>query len=158
MTECILSGILGALAFRFLFSLPAWLFLPAHTAAWYSLDAALYRALLPASPARSTVTRAAAHDGPGLGYLQAWTVRELAAFPIWLFAMLGDTVGWRDEGTVYRVQRDGSVRALRDGEREAWIERAWAVVATRYRGAQKGYVTLTPGDVEASAPIHAEVR
>ncbi|GAA5871728.1 hypothetical protein JCM3774_003032 [Rhodotorula dairenensis] len=158
LTECILSGVLGALAFRHLFSLPAWLFFPAHTVAWYLLDATLYRALLPASPARSTVMRAPAHDGPGLGYLQAWAVRELVALPIWLFAMMGDTVGWRDEGTVYRVQRDGSVRALRDGEREAWIERVWAVVARRYRGAQKGYVTLSPGDVEASAPIHAEVR
>ncbi|GAA5989275.1 hypothetical protein JCM10908_001235 [Rhodotorula pacifica] len=158
LTECILAGLLGALAFRQLFSLPAWLFLPAHTTAWYLLDSALYRALLPASPARSTVTRPPAHDGPGFGYLQAWAVRELLALPIWLFAMLGDTVGWRDEGTVYRVQRDGSVRALRDGEKEAWIERAWAVVARRYQGAQKGYVTISPDDVEASAPIHAEVR
>lgn len=158
LTECILAGILGALAFRHLFSLPTWLFLPAHTLAWYTLDAALYRALLPASPARSTVSRPPAHDGPGFRYLQAWAVRELLALPIWIFAMLGDTVGWRDEGTVYRVQRDGSVRALRDGEKEAWVERAWAVVARRYQGAQKGYVTLSPGDVEANAPVHAEVR
>ncbi|GAA6013065.1 hypothetical protein JCM8202_003005 [Rhodotorula sphaerocarpa] len=159
LTEGVLSGLLGALALKHLFSLPAWLFLPAHFLAWYTLDSSLYRALLPASPARSTATRPPAHDGPGFGYLQAWAVREALALPIWLFAMMGDTVGWREEGTVYRVQRDGSVRALNDGEQEAWVERAWAAVVQRQRGSRKGYVTISPGDVEAAqAPIHAEVR
>lgn len=105
------------------------------------------------------MTRPPAHDGPGFGYFQAWAVRELLALPIWLFAMMGDTVGWRDEGTVYRVQRDGSVRALREGEKEAWIERAWATVSTRYLGSRKGYVTISPGDVEdGRAPAHADSR
>jgi len=72
--------------------------------------------------------------------------------------MLGDTVSWRDEGQVYRVQRDGSVRALRAGEREAWVERAWARVVRRWEGrSASGYVTLSPDDVEGRAATHAEV-
>ncbi|BGP37859.1 Ceramide glucosyltransferase [Rhodotorula kratochvilovae] len=156
LTEALLSGVLGALAFSHLFSLPSLLFLPAHFTAWYLLDAALFRAVLPASPARSTASRPPAHDGPGASYLAAWAAREALALPLWLFAMLGDTVSWRDDGVVYRVQRDGSVRALRDGEREAWVERAWSACVRRYGGG-RGYVTLSPDDVEARAAGHAEV-
>ncbi|BGP13833.1 hypothetical protein JCM10213_000980 [Rhodosporidiobolus nylandii] len=157
LTECILSGILGCLAFSHLFSLPSLLFLPLHTAAWFYLDISVYRTLLPASPARSTAVRPPAHDGPGLAYFKAWAVRELSALPIWVFAMLGNTVGWRDEGTVYVVQKDGSVRELREGEQEALVERVWAKVTKRWSG-RAGYVTLTPDDVEAQAAAHAETR
>ncbi|GAA5947508.1 hypothetical protein JCM3775_000112 [Rhodotorula graminis] len=158
LTESLLSGLIGALAFHHLFRLPSYLFLPLHLVAWYLLDAALYRALLPASPARSTVARPPAHDGPGASYLVAWCARELLALPVWAFAMLGDTVSWRDEGHVYRVQRDGSVRALREGEREAWVERAWGAVVRRWEGRSgSGYVTLSPDDVEGRAATHAEV-
>ncbi|GAA5857439.1 hypothetical protein JCM9279_003178 [Rhodotorula babjevae] len=159
LTESLLSGLLGALAFHHLFRLPSYLFLPLHLLAWYTLDAALYRALLPASPATSTAARPPAHDGPGASYLSAWATRELLALPVWAFAMLGDTVSWRDEGHVYRVQRDGSVRALREGEREAWVERAWGTVVTRWEGKRgaAGYVTLSPDDVEGRAAGHSEV-
>lgn len=161
MTEGVLTAILGALAFSHLFSLPSWIFIPLHTLAWYQLDVSLYRSLLPSSPATSTVTRPPAHDGPSFAYFKAWALRELLALPIWLFAMLGDTVGWRDEGTVYRVQRDGSVRALNDGEGEALVERLWQRVSTRWsagRGGLNGYVTLSPDDVEARASSHIEPR
>ncbi|BGP05997.1 Ceramide glucosyltransferase [Rhodotorula toruloides] len=161
LTEGVLTAILGALAFKHLFSVPSWLFIPLHTLAWYQLDVSLYRSLLPASPATSTVTRPPAHDGPSFTYFKAWALRELLALPIWLFAMLGDTVGWRDEGTVYRVQRDGSVRALKDGESEALVERLWQRISTRWlagRGGLNGYVTLSPDDVEARASSHIEPR
>ncbi|GAA6037150.1 hypothetical protein JCM8097_008760 [Rhodosporidiobolus ruineniae] len=149
LTECLLAGVLGSLALRHLFSVPPLPFFLAQTAAWFYLDITIYRTLLPASPARSTATRPPAHDGPSVSYFKAWAVRELLALPIWVFAMLGDTVGWRDEGTVYKVRRDGSVRALREGEREAWIERAWAKVTRRWSSGRSGYVTLMPDDVEA---------
>ncbi|GAA5996131.1 ceramide glucosyltransferase [Rhodotorula paludigena] len=158
-TESLLAGVLGALSFSHLVSLPAYVFLPLHFAAWFLLDVSLYTSVLPASPALSTVSRPPAHDGPSFSYLAAWSAREALALPIWLFAMLGDTVSWRDDGTVYRVQRDGSVRALAHGEREAAVERAWAAVVRRWEGARgKGYVTLSPDDVEAGAAAHAEPR
>lgn len=112
---------------------------------------------MPSSPALSTLTRPPAHDGPSASYLSAWAAREVLALPVWVFAMLGDTVSWRDDGVVFRVKRDGSVRALREGEREAWVERAWARVVARWEGGRKGYVKLSPDDVEARAAGHAEV-
>ncbi|GAA5956524.1 hypothetical protein JCM21900_000601 [Sporobolomyces salmonicolor] len=150
-TECVLSGLVGALAFAHLFSFPAFVFLPLHTSLWFCHDLQMYRSLLPSSPATSTISRPPAHDGPSFAYFQAWALRELLALPIWVFAMLGDTVGWRDEGKVYKVRRDGSVRELREGEREAWVERAWQGVVVRWTGARgAGYVTLSPDDVEAA--------
>ena len=54
------------------------------------------------------------HDGPGqtgfrLSFLTAWCTREISALPIWLFAMLGNKVSWREDGKVYRLRRDGKV-------------------------------------------------
>ncbi|GAA5848353.1 hypothetical protein JCM8547_004487 [Rhodosporidiobolus lusitaniae] len=160
-TECILIGVLGSLALKHLFSIPPLLFFLAQTAAWFYLDITLYRTLLPASPARSTAVRPPAHDGPGFAYFKAWAVRELLALPIWLFAMLGgDTVGWRDEGTIYKVRRDGSVRALREGEQEALVERVWQKVSTRWSKGRSGYQTLMPDDIEAAgqAASHVDTR
>jgi hypothetical protein len=160
LTECLSSGFLASLVFHHLFSLPPLLFLPIHIALWFYIDITLYRTLLPASPARSTSIRPPSHDGPGLAYFKAWAVREVLALPIWMFAMAGNTVGWRDEGTVYRVRRDGSVRALREGEKEDWVERVWAKVEKRWSSGRAGYTVLSPDDVEAlgQTASHAEVR
>lgn len=119
----------------------------------------MYRALLPSSPAPSSILDPPHHDGPSFSYFKAWALREILALPIWLFAMLGDTVGWRDEGKVYKVRRDGSVRELEDGEKEARIERIWAKIVKRWRGVRgKGYVELTPDDVESRAAPHTEAH
>ncbi|GAA6016640.1 hypothetical protein JCM11491_006028 [Sporobolomyces phaffii] len=159
LTECLVAGVLVSLALRHLFSIPPLVFLPVQTAAWFYHDLQMYRALLPSSPAPSSIVDPAHHDGPSFAYFKAWVMRELLAFPIWLFAMLGDTVGWRDEGKVYKVRRDGSVRELAPGEREAAIERAWARVVHRWRGVRgKGYVELTPDDVEARLAPHSEAH
>ena len=44
------------------------------------------------------------------------------AFPIWAFAMLGFTVGWRNDGQTYQVLMAGSVRLARKGESDGWVE------------------------------------
>ncbi|GAA6059526.1 hypothetical protein JCM10212_006024 [Sporobolomyces blumeae] len=158
-TECFLAGVLGSFAFCHLFSLPPIVFFPVQTALWFYHDLRMYRALVPSSPAFSSIRNPPHHDGPSFSYLQAWALREALALPIWLFAMLGDTVGWRDDGTVYKVRRDGSVRELADDEHEAWVERVWAKVVARWRGVRgPGYVELRPDDVEGRASSHAEAR
>lgn len=46
------------------------------------------------------------------------------AFPIWCFAMLGNTVGWRDDGATYQVLMNGSVRLMKPGDShglEEWL-------------------------------------
>ncbi|GAA5941109.1 ceramide glucosyltransferase [Sporobolomyces koalae] len=159
LTECLVAGILGSLALRHLFSIPPIVFLPVQTAVWFYHDLKMYRALLPSSPAPSSILDPPHHDGPSWSYLKAWALREALALPIWLFAMLGDTVGWRDEGRVYKVRRDGSVRELKVGEKEAAIERVWAVVVQRWKGVRgKGYVELTPDDVEARIAPHTDPK
>ncbi|GAA5981525.1 hypothetical protein JCM5350_004618 [Sporobolomyces pararoseus] len=159
LTECVVAGILGSLALRHLFSIPPVVFFPVQTALWFYHDLQMYRALLPSSPAPSSILDPPHHDGPSFSYLKAWALRETLALPIWLFAMLGDTVGWRDEGTVYKVRRDGSVRELEPGEKEAAIERVWSKIVKRWRGVRgKGYVELTPDDVESRVAPHSEAH
>ncbi|GAA5957639.1 hypothetical protein JCM3765_001463 [Sporobolomyces pararoseus] len=159
LTECVVAGILGSLALKHLVSIPPLLFFPVQTALWFYHDLQMYRALLPSSPAPSSILDPPHHDGPSFSYFKAWALREILALPIWLFAMLGDTVGWRDEGTVYKVRRDGSVRELEAGEKEAAIERVWSIIVKRWRGVRgKGYVELTPDDVESRVAPHSEAH
>ncbi|GAA5884207.1 hypothetical protein JCM16303_002407 [Sporobolomyces ruberrimus] len=159
LTECLMAGIIGSLVLRHLFSIPPLLFFPVQTALWFYHDLQMYRALLPSSPAPSSILNPPHHDGPSFSYLKAWALREALAFPIWLFAMLGDTVGWRDEGKVYKVRRDGSVRELEDGEKEAAIERLWAKVVEKWRGVRgKGYIVVSPDDVESRIAPHTEAH
>lgn len=158
LTECFVAGLISCFVFARLYKIPRFLFLVAHVLAWYSVDVAIYKSLLRASPAHSTRTRPPAHDGPGggLAYAKAWLVRESAALPIWIFAMCGgDTVGWRDAGqTLYRVRPDGTVALVdaADGGgvgAAAWGERALARVARMWSARRSGqYVTLRPDDVE----------
>ena len=67
------------------------------------------------------------------------------ALPIWFFAMGGNTVGWRDGQTTYKVLRSGEVGLQADG-RESLFERLLER-ARRMRG-EKQYITLRPDDVE----------
>lgn len=60
---------------------------------------------------------------------------------------------------MYKVRRDGSVRELEEGEKEAAIERVWAKVVKRWRGVRgKGYVELTFDDVESRVAPHTEAQ
>ncbi|KAI5479554.1 glycosyltransferase family 21 protein [Pseudohyphozyma bogoriensis] len=142
LTECFICGLVGAFSLRHFFSLPFWFTYPVHVAAWFSIDCLIFTALSNASPSPSR-SRPAKHDGPGLDYLKAWFTRETMALPIWLFAMLGNTVGWRDNGETYKVQTDGSVKLVGENDQEAFVERALA--ATRRRmGDRESYVRLSP--------------
>lgn len=60
--------------------------------------------------------------------------------------MMGNTVGWRDGQTKYRVKVDGSVGLVDASERESWAERMFER-ARRMKGEQR-YVTLRPDDEE----------
>lgn len=69
------------------------------------------------------------------------------AFPIWAFAMMGNTVGWRESGRTYRVRRDGSVGLVREEEGDGWAEGCLRRVRRRM-GERKGYVTISPDEEE----------
>lgn len=90
----------------------------------------MFSYLSPSSPSTITHSRPPYHDGPSLPYLKAWFVRESLAFPLWLVAMCGDIVGWRDNGERYRVTINGSVERVKGEVGDNFIDRIvdWGIV------------------------------
>jgi len=100
-TESVLLSAIAAMSVRFLTGVPIWLFLPVHFFLWVMVDLDVYASL-------------AGHSlpvGQLGGFLVAWVVREVLAFPIWVLGVVGNEVEWR--GRRYRVLRNG------EGERIA---------------------------------------
>lgn len=129
-----MCGVVGGLSVRHFLSIPLWLFLMLHVAAWYSLDVAFFRTISLASPTQQL--HSPYHDGPGASgfrvhFFIAWLVRELSALPIWLFAMLGSKVSWRDDGKMYKVRMDGKVVETTGRD---WIDSVAHDVFRRLRG------------------------
>lgn len=137
MTESIACGMLGAIALHYFYPiLPRPLFLFLHLVAWYALDVSVFRAINVASPARTSSSPE--HDGPGMAGMRpafffAWLVRELCAFPIWLFAMLGNKVSWREDGKLYKVRMDGRVEQTEEDATKDAIDRFGEACFRRFR-------------------------
>lgn len=96
-TESIALGIVTALSIRSLFGIPCLLFLVCHFSAWLLVDLDIYRSI-------------AGHplpQGSRTSFFIAWWIRELLAFPIWLYAVIGSQVTWR--GKKYKMLRNGEV-------------------------------------------------
>lgn len=93
-TECLLSGLIGSMAFLHYFNTPPLLFLAYHIAFWLLCD---------------TLVTAKLESGlyRPWAYLFAWIVKEIGAVPLWIMAMLGTTVVWR--GQPYHLNPDGTV-------------------------------------------------
>jgi ceramide glucosyltransferase len=75
---------------------PVWVIV-AHYMWWIAVDLDVYASL-------------AGHPLPSASrveFFAAWTIREALALPIWVLAMMGNTVEWR--GTKYRILRNGEV-------------------------------------------------
>ena len=97
LTESVMLGVIAAASMRFLIGVTHRLFLPSHFILWMLVDLDVYASL-------------AGHALPSSkrwGFLAAWVVREVLAFPIWLLAVMGDEVEWR--GRRYRVMQNGEV-------------------------------------------------
>ena len=96
-TESVALGTITALSIRHLFGIPYSLFLVCHFSAWLLVDLDIYRSI-------------AGHplpQGSRTSFFIAWWIRELLAFPIWLYAVIGSQVTWR--GKKYRMLRNGEV-------------------------------------------------
>jgi ceramide glucosyltransferase len=94
-TESVMLSVIVAMSLQFLIGIPIQLFVPAHFIMWHLVDLDVYASL-------------AGHPLPlskRWRFLVAWLVRELLAFPIWLFAISGNKVDWRGER--YRMLPDG---------------------------------------------------
>ncbi|KAH9056910.1 glycosyltransferase family 21 protein, partial [Lactarius vividus] len=96
-TESVMLSVIAAASMQFLAGVTPYLFLPTHFILWILIDLDVYASL-------------AGHALPSSkrwGFLAAWVVREMLAFPIWMLAMMGDEVEWR--GRRYKVMRNGEV-------------------------------------------------
>lgn len=113
-TESLVAGCCGWYGFRrFLLSpfigtpTQGWILFYAfffmHLCAWYYVDVNVLKALRHGEPLPESEQRYV---------FPAWCVRELLAFPIWAWAMLGHTVTWR--GRRYRILSDSRAAPAND--------------------------------------------
>ncbi|KAG0329088.1 hypothetical protein BGZ99_003472 [Dissophora globulifera] len=95
MTGC---GLVASYGFNLLWNIHALNFLAFHVVIWFLVDLTMYQAL---SGEKVENLR---------GFLMAWSLRELAALPLFTYAVVGSTVDWRDQS--FLLLRDGTVRAI----------------------------------------------
>jgi len=107
LSESVFVGVLVSLAISHLTHglVPPWVFFPVHMLAFLTIDLAV-RNILVGEPLQGSEWWA---------FVRAWGMREVMAFPIWLFAMFGNEVDWR--GRKYRILRNGETRRV---ENEDW--------------------------------------
>lgn len=97
ITESIVCGCMGAIGFHHLFGVHVAAFLSVHWIAWFLNDYMLYRTLVP-KPIGFLV------------FVRAWLSREVLALPLYLYAMAGTKITWRNQE--YRCVSDGSAIAI----------------------------------------------
>ncbi|KAF9912589.1 hypothetical protein EC991_010014 [Linnemannia zychae] len=96
--EMIGCGLVASYGFNLLWNIHALNFLAFHVVAWFLVDLSMYQAL---SGEKMDNLR---------GFLMAWCLRELAALPLFAYAVAGSTVDWRDQ--TFLLLRDGTVRPI----------------------------------------------
>jgi ceramide glucosyltransferase len=98
LTESFFLGILMSLSVKTLTGLPIWVSLPLHFTLWLTADLDVY----------SSLAGNVLPLGSRTSFLIAWATRELLAFPIWFYAVVGSEVTWR--GKKYHMLQNGEVR------------------------------------------------
>ncbi|KAF9414362.1 hypothetical protein BGZ94_000414 [Podila epigama] len=96
--EMIGCGLVASYGFNLLWQTHFLNFLAFHVVIWFLLDLSMYQAL---SGEKMDNLR---------GFLMTWCLRELAALPLYAYAVLGSTVEWRDQTFV--LLRNSTVRPL----------------------------------------------
>ncbi|KAF9921739.1 hypothetical protein FBU30_008206 [Linnemannia zychae] len=96
--EMIGCGLVASYGFNMLWNIHALNFLAFHVVAWFLVDLTMYQAL-----SGETMDNIR-------GFLMAWCLRELAALPLYAYAVAGSTVDWRDQA--FLLMRDGTVRPM----------------------------------------------
>lgn len=102
-TESIMCGLYGSWAISQLIGAsPPAVFL-VHMGLWLMVDLRVKSSL-------ETNVKSVGPPTSSLQFLLAWAARELLAFPIWLYAVIGDRVTWR--GIRYRILDSGEAVRL----------------------------------------------
>ncbi|KAF5388567.1 hypothetical protein D9757_004589 [Collybiopsis confluens] len=100
LTESIVLVSIGCSSMKYLFGLPRWICILVHFSVLLAIDLDVYASL-------------AGHPLPQAirwEFLAGWVAREVLALPIFLLAILGNTVEWR--GKRYQVLNHGEVRQI----------------------------------------------
>ncbi|KAI8391505.1 glycosyl transferase family 21-domain-containing protein [Radiomyces spectabilis] len=108
-TESIVCGLLGALGYRLLFGISAVQFFLVHWSLWFVNDLWLFRTLNGAAPDHRLRQPIPAPFAYGK-FLRAWLSREVLALPLYMYAMFGTQIAWRDQQ--YRCLSDGTAVAI----------------------------------------------
>ncbi|KAF9899423.1 hypothetical protein BX616_003047 [Lobosporangium transversale] len=96
--EMIGCGLVASYGFNLLWQTHFLNFLAFHIVIWFLVDLSMFQAL---SGVKVDNLR---------GFLMAWSLRELAALPLYIYAVAGSTVDWRDQP--FLLKRDGTVIPL----------------------------------------------
>ncbi|KAI7874352.1 glycosyltransferase family 21 protein [Mucor mucedo] len=108
-TESVVCGVMGAVGSRHVFGTSILGFFCVHWTWWFINDCFLYRTLVRSS---SLHTLNAQKPLRILNFLRAWISREVLALPLYLYAMAGTKISWRDQE--YRCISDGTAVAIND--------------------------------------------
>jgi ceramide glucosyltransferase len=129
-TESVFVGVLVSFAVSHLTHglVRPWIFFPTHMLAFLATDLSV-RDILVGEPLQGEEWWA---------FVRAWGMREVMAFPIWLFAMLGNEVDWR--GRKYRILRNGETRRV---ENAGWRTRIGRRIRDLFTGRPEGYEPIT---------------
>jgi ceramide glucosyltransferase len=95
LTESLLLGLLASWAFRTLLGIPPVLFFVVHQVSWLMVDLKVMKSL----------KGEGLQSGEFWDFFVAWICREALALPIWLRAIIGETVVWR--GVTYKILPSG---------------------------------------------------
>ncbi|KAF9903060.1 hypothetical protein BX616_001728 [Lobosporangium transversale] len=98
LTEMIGCGLIASYGFNMLWNIHVLNFLAFHIVTWFLVDLTIYQAL---SGEKMDNLR---------GFLMAWCGRELAALPLFAYAVAGSTVDWRDQ--TFMLYSDGTVKPI----------------------------------------------
>ncbi|OBZ91913.1 Ceramide glucosyltransferase, partial [Choanephora cucurbitarum] len=103
-TESLVCGLMGSFGFYRLLGVSPLTFLSVHWAWWFMNDYCLYQTLVRSSSLHAN------KQLPPLRFVRAWVSRELLALPLYLYAMAGTKISWRDQE--YRCISDGTAIAI----------------------------------------------
>jgi ceramide glucosyltransferase len=125
-SESVFVGILVSLALSHLTHrlIRPWMFFPMHMLAFLAIDLSV----------RNTLVGEPLHGEERWAFIRAWAMREIMAFPIWLFAIFGNEVDWR--GRKYRILRNGETRRV---EKAGWRTRIGRRIRNLFTGRPEGY-------------------
>jgi ceramide glucosyltransferase len=99
-TECIVCGYIGSFYFNIYYNITTFSFMLFTAIVWFLSDMTIAYAVYSTTPTKVL------GRWFRLKFLLAWIVRELITFPIYVWAMAGSTIEWRNQ--LFKLKDDGS--------------------------------------------------